>query len=290
MLSEATSLHEVLAKMYHPLPCVSEVRIEGFRQLLSLPKCLSSLFPCATRVIIQNCRSFHRLSSAVFHDKIKRVTYMDCPSVTSLSSLESIPTGADLRSLAFVWCGLSTDEGDSWSAGFKALSQLSHNLDIEISHCDELSSLPSTIALLRESCCYEIKITLASNPNLKSLPPGLGDVAKLRRLTISNCPEIESLPWQLLRLNAYTSFELVNMPKLLTKLGLSGRVAVFRLFDKDLVTYLNKKKARQGALLLGAYIGTLRHKAIAPNGSAYKRAKISFDHCVKCCDRRCMPR
>ena len=274
------ALTSKITKVSEPLPLVEEVRCEGL-EVTSLPDSFALLFPSATRVVIRKCTSFSELASAAFHKKIRSVTCIDCPSVTSLSSLVGIPTGSELQHLSFTWCGLSVDKGDDWTVGLNALSGVTHNLVIEIAHCDTLSRLPSSIALLRASRCGEIALTLNSNANLTEVPPSLGEVTNLKSLTISNCPELKSLPWQLLRLPPHTTFVLLSMPSVIAKLGLRGESASFRRFDRNFVRYLRRTKARNGALLLGVFVGALRHKAIAPGGCAYRRAKKSFESLAK---------
>nr|XP_010911425.2 putative disease resistance protein RGA3 [Elaeis guineensis]XP_019703382.2 putative disease resistance protein RGA3 [Elaeis guineensis] len=160
---------------------------------------------------------------------LRQLTH-NLPSLTKLE-IEGSPKLVGLRSfpsLQFLEVKASGEwVFDSWSSvaplssltlsGLPTISlpselQLGHASIrcLEISHCDQLVSLPDN--WLPPGLTY---FAIKHCPQLSALPRGLQDLRKLEDLEIQNCRQLEYLPDGLKNLTSLTRFEISDCPQLL---------------------------------------------------------------------------
>ena len=236
---------DIFAQGSYPVDAkiITKLCVEGFRDMKALPLNLYSIFPNITSIEICDCPSFIDLSTIVLHAKLERLSCINCETLDSLTTLSTIPKESALCHLRFWWCGLSILK-DDWLEGFESLSNVnSTKLDIDVYHCNSLTCLPTSIARLAGTRIKKINISLVSNSNMTDIPSTLGDLNNLKSLTISNCPNLWQLPWQLTRLNSYVAFHFTDMPHLLSNIGLNTSNALLWRFDEDLDGYLHRMKS-----------------------------------------------
>lgn len=143
-------------KNRHVLSTISVLVIMNCKNLLSLPRRLSSL-PKLENLVIVNC------------EKLELTNIDECDG--------------GLENLQYLWVGKLPQLVDlpGWLLG-GAATALNH---IRIMHCGTFTTLPKDLECLR-------KLWIEGCPQIASLPDGMSYLANLEELRISDCPELTS--------------------------------------------------------------------------------------------------
>ena len=167
--------------------------------LKEIPPNLGRVMTHINQCTFVNCRNLSSLSSVVAQfPNICVLVCRQCPSLTSLSSFQSIPLNSSLYNIAFKECGLQVTEYDDWGEGFRGLARTNSDKCImTIQNCPDLTCLPSSIEALKDK---ELTMNFRSNRGLWRLPLELGNIKKITGLSIIQCPQLQELPWSLSRL------------------------------------------------------------------------------------------
>mmetsp|Transcript_6031 Transcript_6031/g.13191 ORF Transcript_6031/g.13191 Transcript_6031/m.13191 type:complete len:351 (+) Transcript_6031:274-1326(+) len=270
------------------------LQLEGFRDMEYLPENLDRLFPSVVNIHIVNCPLFSSLSTAVARRHLTHLCCRDCPSLTSLASLSSLPIDSQLQTLSFHGCGLAVTKDDDWGAGMEALARTRRNdrgyLSISITGCEALTHIPSSIGKLKDTIKESISIYLKQNINLAHLPYEIGNITNLKIIGLDNCPKISHLPWTLSRLDAGVSIDLSNMWGLLSNMRLTKAAKAFGppfFTIEPTARYFvyARKKFYHGLFWLVVYFGRARKRAIerlyAPGGTRYEESRERFEEAIR---------
>lgn len=167
--------------------------------LNEIPRNLGRVMPRVNQCTFINCHNLSSLASVVEQfPNICVLVCRNCPCLTSLSSLKSIPMNSCLYNIAFKDCGLRVTANDDWNEGMSALGRtLVDHFILTFQHCPDLTCLPSSIHYLKNK---ELTVNFRSNGKLCKLPLELGEIRKITGLSIISCPRLHELPWSLSRL------------------------------------------------------------------------------------------
>lgn len=167
--------------------------------LEEIPPNLGRIMSRVNQCTFINCQNLSSLASIVAQfPNICVLVCRNCPSLTSLSSLKSIPIDSSLYNIAFKDCGLKVTAYDDWEEGLIALGRTRSDMCImTFQHCPHLTCLPSSIRHLKHK---DLTVNFRSNGKLCKLPSELGDIQKIVGLSFIACPRLKELPWSLSRL------------------------------------------------------------------------------------------
>ncbi|CAN6981666.1 unnamed protein product [Brassica oleracea var. botrytis] len=187
------------------LTCLKEMNMSRSQNLIEMPD-LSKATNLET-LYLENCYSLVKLPSSIPHpNKLTTLNMMYCRNV------ETIPTGISLKSLKNLYTN-----GCSRMRTFPQISSTIVRVDIDAT---SIEAIPSNLSLCFENLdtfmMHSLKklwervqlltlltpimspslwyLDLSYNPGLVELPSSFKNLHKLRRLKISNCVNLETLP------------------------------------------------------------------------------------------------
>eukprot|EP00558_Chaetoceros_sp_UNC1202_P009952 CAMPEP_0197240024 /NCGR_PEP_ID=MMETSP1429-20130617/6396_1 /TAXON_ID=49237 /ORGANISM="Chaetoceros sp., Strain UNC1202" /LENGTH=220 /DNA_ID=CAMNT_0042699587 /DNA_START=154 /DNA_END=816 /DNA_ORIENTATION=+ len=201
-----------------------------------------------------------------------------------------MPQESLLVSLQFRKCGLRITADDRWEDGMMALARSAKEnvcLRFRIESCDFLTRIPSSIKYLNDR---KVSISLCSNLNLRMLPVELGEVKRLERLSICNCPVLHNLPRTLSKIprctlrirqpNGFLSDVLRRcvIPLPLEDYWVAVEISQLEIFFEAMI---KAEQVISGVIkLLILYNGSQKravYRIYRPGGEGFKRSRRNFE-------------
>jgi hypothetical protein len=258
-----------------------------------LPANIAQVLVQVKYCIFIECSNLSSLGTAVSTlSQLQVLICRFCPSLTSLSSLKTLPCTSPLNNVGLKYCGLQVTPDDGWEDGLRALGRSNAKKCIlTIQNCSQLKVLPPSIKNLSKKSCTQI--VLVSNPALNRLPLELGDIRGLQKLRISECCQLQHLPWTMSRIPE-CSITVNDNPILYRKLFLERNEANNRTSSSpevnlstikvlDISAYFQSRRGRFliGLIKLKIYLSRRRKESIhtlyKPGGVIFERSKLSFE-------------
>jgi len=127
---------------------------------------------------------------------------VECFSITSLSSLSSLPKESRFKGIHIYHCDLNPTHEDDWDEAFQAIGNTtgSNDFELNINYQKRMTYLPSSIEHLKAKR-GELKICLRDNPKLQRLPIEIGHLQNMTVLDIDERLAPISLPWTIGRVS-----------------------------------------------------------------------------------------
>ncbi|RWR72548.1 putative disease resistance protein RGA3 [Cinnamomum micranthum f. kanehirae] len=222
-----TGCNEMLLMSIRNYTAITELRIGGFPEMISLPEGLLKNLTRIKDLYIQDCPKLKSISKDV-HDlpAIESLGLFNCGEVESL--MEGVGNLTSLKSLYITRCNQLASLPDK---GFQGLTSLQTLL---IENCGNLRSLGeglqvqhlNSLAYLNVRVCPELaalpeslyKLTtlktlvLSELPELSSLSEEIGNLASLQELWIRDCPHLLSLPASLQKVTTLQTLSIESCP------------------------------------------------------------------------------
>jgi len=260
-----------------------------------LPSVVGQVFPQITQCNFSKCNQLNSFRSTLLQfPSLTTLAARDCPALTSLSSLSSIPRNMTLQAIRLNNCGLIVTRDDDWEGGMIALGNTrSTGLVLNITSCRHLKRLPSSIRFLGNvlSC-----LRLENNLFLHFVPAALGDLALLAEFQLIDCPLIYALPVTMWRLRGDCKVSITGNDGLIQKIRrdtrsyqpkgvVDGTVISSAYFSQKvgkMKDYFQKARMRQfkAAVEVSILLRRARFRAIhriyRPGGAGFYRSRDSF--------------
>lgn len=191
----------------YTLSCLSEVLYLSFSDwdLKEIPPNLGRIMPRVNQCTFSNCQNLSSLASVVAQfPNLCVLVCRNCPSLTSLSSLKTVPVESSLYNISFKECGLTVTASDDWEEGLSALGRtVPDKCILTFQHCPHLTCLPSSVQHLKGK---DLTANFRSNDKFWKIPYELGEIKKVTGLSFIDCPRLQELPWSLSRISDCSLF------------------------------------------------------------------------------------
>jgi hypothetical protein len=299
-------VHSETAQSEDTFSCIRHVTFHDFH-FTELPANLGRVLENVVGTCtFTNCPNLSSLRAIVEQfPNLSCIKCIECPSLTSLSSLAAIPPHVPLKSLSFDRCGLRVTPDDSWDEAMRMISRtkraryghgrhrslILRQFHIEFIACPSLETLPPCIGHLNKKDADIISIRLHNNLKMSSISCDIGKLTNLRKLEITECPNIQKLPWSICRVNKKCEILMDHSMSDLRKNLQDAGAEVTEAFDdydyecsvSDLEPYfcIQRRKFYYGILKLAVLVNRARTRAIdrlyKPGGIGFEKSRVNFE-------------